>query len=131
MLRITVLNDAQGATFKLEGKLTHEWVAEVERAWMDFSTIRRQKHAVVDLCGISFVDDPGRELLARMHSSGAKLIGAGPMISALIEEIYGHNRAHGNKWIRTVLSMFFLLPLFVAIPNNNNSGNLKGVSYEI
>lgn len=97
MLRVTVLNDARGATFKMEGKLTHEWVTEAEKAWTAFSNTPQQERAFVDLCGVSFVDDAGRELLARMHSSGAKLIGMGPMTSALIEEICGGGRLRGNK----------------------------------
>lgn len=111
MLRITVLNDARPATFKMEGKLAHEWVAEAEKAWTAFSNLPQQQPLVVDLCGVLFVDDPGRQLLARMYSSGAKLIGTGPMTSALIEEICGDARPHGSSWIRGVLSLFFLLTL--------------------
>jgi anti-anti-sigma regulatory factor len=111
MLRITVLNDERGATFKLEGKLTHEWVAEAEKAWTAFSHPSQPQRLVVDLCAVSFVDDAGRELLARMHSSGAKLIGTGPMTRALIEGICGDDRPRGGSWVRGVLSVFFLLAL--------------------
>ena len=123
MLRITVLNDTKGPTFKMEGKLSQESVAEAEKAWTAFSSIRREERVVVDLCGVSFVDDPGKELLARMHASGALLIGAGPMSSALIEEICGEGSGSRNKWIRLALSLFFLLPLAMAVLEKNNSGN--------
>ena len=126
MLRITVLNDTREATFKIEGKLTDEWVAEAEKAWSAFSNTRGQERVVVDLCGVSFVDDPGRELLARMHASGAKLTGKGPMTSALIEEICREGSGPGKKWIRIALSLFFLQPLAMAVPNKNNTGNRLG-----
>jgi len=67
-----------------------------QRSHGGHSQIFREKEAVVvDLFGVSFVDDPGRELLVRMHSTGAKLIGTGPVTSALIEEICG-----GKLWQR-------------------------------
>lgn len=109
MLRITVLNDERGLTFKLEGKLAHEWVAEAEKAWTDICNLPQQQRIIVDLCGVSFVDEAGRQLLVRMHACGAKLIGTGPMSSALIEEICGDGRSSGPAWIRSVLSLLFLL----------------------
>jgi len=110
MLRITVMNDSERPTFKMEGKLTQEWVAEAEKAWATFTNPHRPQAILVDLCGVSFVDEFGRELLAQMHSSGAKLIGTGPMSGALIEEICGAQHPR-RSWLRAVMSLFFLLPL--------------------
>src|SRR5215831_14531906 len=129
MLRITVLNDARATTFKMEGKLTREWVREAEKSWMAFSDIPRTEPIVVDLCGVSFVDDPGRKLLARMHSSGAKLIGTGPMTSALIEEICGSERPPLRKWIRSALSLLFVLLLVGPMPVNKNPFNCWQISF--
>lgn len=129
MLRITVMNDVRGATFKMEGKLAHEWVMEAEKAWTAFSNIPNQERVVVDLCGVSFVDDSGRELLARMHSCGAKLIGTGPMTSALIEEVCAGDKPRDGRWIRSVLSLFFLLPLFAAMLGNNGLFNYLRFSF--
>lgn len=114
MLRITVLNDEQGAIFKMEGKLAHEWAGEAEKAWTAFTSAPQGQGVVVDLCGVSFVDDLGRKLLLRMHTSGAKLIGTGPMTGALIDEICGDDSLGGKKWLRGVFSLFFLL-LFVSL----------------
>jgi len=108
MLRVTVREDERGAAFKLEGKLAQEWVAEAEKAWSEFSGLPHRERVVVDLGGVTFVDDTGRELLVRMHASGAKLVGAGPMTNALIEEICGDSERRSPRWMR-VLSLFFLL----------------------
>ena len=98
----------------MEGKLANEWVSEAEKAWAAFSNMP-QGERVVDLCGVSFVDDFGRKLLVGMHSSGAKLIGTGPMMSALIDEICGDNQRSPSKWMRSVMSLFFLtLLVFLA-----------------
>ncbi|HWC20456.1 MAG TPA: hypothetical protein VG498_25795 [Terriglobales bacterium] len=88
MLRITVLNDDFAITrFKLEGKLAHEWVYEAERTWKALLVSDAGARVVIDLLGVSFVDDSGRQLLTDMHRAGAELVGAGPLISSLIEEI--------------------------------------------
>src|SRR5215469_3947706 len=129
MLRITVLNTDRGAAFKMEGKLTQEWVAEAERSWTAFSNIPKQEPVIVDLCGVSFVDDPGRELLARMHSSGAKLIGKGPMTGTLIEEICGGKGSRNRKWIRNALSLFFLLLAARLMHGNKRSLNDRRISF--
>lgn len=115
MLRVTVRDDERGAAFKLEGKLAHEWVAEAEKAWTEFCGLPRHERVVVDLCGVSFVDDAGRELLGRMHAYGAKLIGTGLMTSAVIEEICGEPQRNAGRWVRGVLSLFFLL-MVSAVP---------------
>jgi len=129
MLRITVLNDAQMTTFKMEGKLAQEWVIEAEKAWTAFSNLPHQERIVVDLCGVSFVDDPGHELLARMHSSGARLIGTGPMTSALIEEICGDKGSPKRKWIRSALGLFFLFLIATAVLGNKSSLHCRRISF--
>lgn len=87
MLRISVLNEQVTVRLKLEGKLAHEWVREAETAWETVLRMNGNTEIVVDLHGVSFVDDPGHQLLAAMRHAGAELIGAGPLMSALIEEI--------------------------------------------
>jgi anti-anti-sigma regulatory factor len=87
MLRISVFN-APGATeLKLEGKLAHEWVEEAARVWSAVTSMNENTRIVVDLMNVSFVDDAGHQLLSAMRHAGAQLIGCGPMMSALIEEI--------------------------------------------
>ena len=88
MLRITVLNDDSGSTrLKLEGKLAHEWVYEAEKTWKELPPANENEILIVDLLAVSFVDDDGRRLLTEMHKTGAELVGSGPLISPLIEEI--------------------------------------------
>jgi hypothetical protein len=42
---------------------------------------------LVDLTNVSFVDEHGRALLARMHNQGIKLFSTSLMTKCLIEEI--------------------------------------------
>ena len=87
MLRISVLNTPGTTQLKLEGKLAHEWVQEAANAWSALVATNVSASIAVDLLNVSFVDDAGHQLLADMRHAGAELIGSGPMMSALIEEI--------------------------------------------
>jgi anti-anti-sigma regulatory factor len=72
---------------KFEGKLAHEWVDEARRAWAAIWEMSCKAGFVVDLLNVSFVDDAGHRLLAEMRHAGAELMGSGPLVSALIDEI--------------------------------------------
>jgi anti-anti-sigma regulatory factor len=87
MLRISVLNEPGITRLKLEGKLAHEWVEEARKAWGTFGAMNGHTDIIVDLLGVSFVDDGGYLLLAELRHMGAELIGSGPLMSALIDEI--------------------------------------------
>lgn len=87
MLRITVLSDSGIIRLKLEGKLACEWVREAEKAWTALARTKGNTEILVDLLDVSFVDDGGQQLLAEMRHTGAQLLGSGPLMSALIEEI--------------------------------------------
>jgi len=72
---------------KLEGKLAHEWVDEARNAWVALSGANGETEIVVDLLNVSFVDEAGHGLLADIRHAGAELMGSGPLVSALIDEI--------------------------------------------
>jgi anti-anti-sigma regulatory factor len=87
MLRISVVNEPGITRMKLEGKLAHEWVDEARKAWMAVSEMSCDTGIVVDLLNVSFVDDAGHQLLTEMRHASAELMGSGPLMSALIDEI--------------------------------------------
>jgi hypothetical protein len=87
MLRISVMNEPGITRMKLEGKLAQEWVVEARNAWAGLPEVNGETEIVVDLLNVSFVDDAGHQLLAEMRHAGAELMGSGPLMSALIDEI--------------------------------------------
>jgi len=87
MLRISVMNEPGITRMKLEGKLAHEWVDEARNVWAELSEVKGETDIVVDLLNVYFVDDAGHQLLAEMRHAGEELMGSGPLMSALIEEI--------------------------------------------
>jgi len=87
MLRITVVNEPGITRLKLEGKLAHDWVDEAKKAWLAMTELNGHTDIVVDLLNVSFVDVAGEQLLSEMRHADAELIGSGPLVSALIDEI--------------------------------------------
>jgi hypothetical protein len=84
MLKITTRTDAGRTIFELEGRLAGAWVDELERCWRG---IPRGHIVTVSLDAVSFIDDAGKQLLARFHGSGAELKAAGCMTKCIVQEI--------------------------------------------
>ena len=114
MLRITINEEGQATRFKLEGKLAQEWVAEASLEWNKFAANSGVETAVVDLCGVLFVDEAGRDLLTQIVAAGAKLEGCGPMTNSLIEEVTATAKNSETKNQKTPGIAFVLLLLLAA-----------------
>ena len=115
MLRISVLNGSQSARLKLEGKLAHEWVAEAQKAWAALIDIAGKKKVIVDLADISFVDDHGKELLTLIHRAGSELVGSGPMVTALIEEIHHKLSSTKSSLRKEAISLLLVLVFLLVV----------------
>ncbi len=87
MLRITVEEQDNATSLRLEGKLTGDWVGELERCWISNHNHNPAGEFSVDLSSVSFVDENGKALLRRMVSQGARLRARGPLMTSLAKEI--------------------------------------------
>jgi ABC-type transporter Mla MlaB component len=86
MLRVTIKKDKTVETWELEGKLSGEWVSELDRLWKQRSAqpgITTEIH----LKAVSYIDPAGKQLLAEMRANGAEIKGCGCMVRAFVEEI--------------------------------------------
>src|SRR5213593_1841226 len=86
MLRVTTVDEDQTITLKLEGKLIGPWVEEVTRVWTDAASSPRSNY-IVDLCSVTFIDNPGRALLAAMSGRGARFVARDCLTRTIIDEI--------------------------------------------
>src|SRR5437773_5398357 len=86
MLRVTTVDEDQKMTLKLEGKLIGPWVEEVTRVWTDAARSPRSNY-IVDLRSVTFIDNPGRVLLAAMSRRGARFVASDCLIRTIIDEI--------------------------------------------
>ena len=93
MLKVTVKQEASGEVWELEGKLSGEWVKELERCWRE-----RHSHSgpplQVHLKAVSYIDASGKQLLTAMHGGGAHIRGCGCMTTAVVEEILRHGTSN-------------------------------------
>ena len=87
MLRITTQGSARTLVFRLEGRLESLWVAELESCWRGMENHAGRLIRRVDLNGVTFVDDAGKALLARMYDQGAELVAGDCLMKAIVEEI--------------------------------------------
>jgi ABC-type transporter Mla MlaB component len=87
VLKITVDETDQLKKFSLEGKLSGPWVKELARVWLASDATSPAKPVAVDICGVTFVDSEGQQLLARMYGNGVKLQASGCMNRSIVERI--------------------------------------------
>ena len=85
LIRITCRNESAITRLVLEGKLAGACVDELDKCWHDAPG--KWSSLIIDLTGVSFIDDRGKQLLKQMHDHGATLISSSLMSRCLIEEL--------------------------------------------
>ena len=101
MLRIDIHQGKQGANLILAGKLMGPWVTELERCWNALISaepcipILPILPIVVDLSGVTFIDEQGKQLVVRMCQSGIRFAGTGLIAGFFCREIEEETRKCG------------------------------------
>jgi len=83
LLKIThIAEDGISVTLKLEGRLVGRWVNELEKECERYMDKRRK--LILDLSGVTFMDDHGIEMLRPMVRDQVELIGCSLFLSGLL-----------------------------------------------
>jgi hypothetical protein len=86
-LKITVSEEPERMTMKLEGRIVGPWVHELERAWRSLLASLGAKKLRVDLCGIDHIAPDGRQVLAEIYNTtGADFLADTPMTKYFADE---------------------------------------------
>ena len=93
MLRITVQESPEAITLILEGRLIGPWIGEVERVWSAVVWKTNDQHLVVDLSGVTYIEEKGKNLLGRIIEGGGELYADDVMTKAIVEEVQGKRLA--------------------------------------
>lgn len=67
MLRITLQEEPNVLTLKLEGRISDESLKEFESAWQNLSRSLGKRSLCLDIRGVTFVSAEGHQLLARIY----------------------------------------------------------------
>ncbi len=92
MLKITEQRSTGSESWSLllEGRLAGPWVEELN-AYSRRMSVDEQQSATIDLTGVTFIDDNGKMLLARLWQQGVRLRAAGCLTKCIVEEITGRS----------------------------------------
>jgi len=96
MLRITTQTKRTKITLDVEGRLAGAAVATVEQCWRELRAASPEKKLVVNLCGVSFIDNRGKVLLKEIHLQGGRLLAEGCLNQAIVSEII-ERKKKGNR----------------------------------
>ena len=87
MIRISPIGNGSKRHLLVEGTLSDGCVEALEISWLQAQSQSNGKSVCIDLAGVTYIDDKGRALLARIIRGGAELRVAGIMARTVVEEI--------------------------------------------
>ncbi len=82
---------------KLEGKMVGPWVTECRRAWMALASSLSTKKLALDLCGVTFMDEAGLELLREIYGATRAEVGASSPLTKHFAEQVMQSTKDGKK----------------------------------
>lgn len=91
MLKISSRMLDDHVTLVLEGSLSGPWVAEVESVWRRTSIGGTALRVTIDLSGVTFVSDEGRQLLENICASGAEVVSSDLLTKTMADDL-SHKR---------------------------------------
>ena len=89
MLKISIHDGPETLTFQLEGRLIGAWARELEQSWMTARSILGPRTVIVDLTGLTFIDNEGKRVLTRLFREGARFRASAPLTRCIVGEITG------------------------------------------
>ena len=87
LLRIAIRSTQDQDTWILEGRLAGQVVDELTTSWRRSLSREPQRERVVDLIGVSFVDERGERALLEMISAGAQFFARGVYMKSLLQSL--------------------------------------------
>jgi len=91
VIRISKIRKGAGRRLLVEGTLAGDWVEVLEKSWLEAQASRNGEPMRIDLSGVTWIDDKGRELLKRILQDGAELRATGIMTRSVIKELIEEN----------------------------------------
>jgi outer membrane protein len=87
MLRISTETKRTRTIVTIEGRIAGASVATVEQCWRELFAASPKQKFIVNLGGVSFIDNAGKVVLREMHRLGAEFQAEGCLNQAIVDEI--------------------------------------------
>jgi ABC-type transporter Mla MlaB component len=87
LLRIAIRSTQDQDTWILEGRLAGQVVDELTTSWKQSLCEEPERKRVVDLMGVSFVDERGEQALLEMMTEGAHFVARGVYLKSLLQSL--------------------------------------------
>jgi outer membrane protein len=97
MLRITTETKRTRTVLTIEGRIAGASVGTVEQCWRELYAATPKQKFLVNLCGVSFIDNAGKILLREMHRLGADFQAEGCLNQAIVDEIAASEESASDK----------------------------------
>jgi hypothetical protein len=92
MLKITITDTPTEQKWILSGRLTEPWVSELRSNWTNTSNARQGRHCIIDLEGVTFIDQNGECALVAMMGEGAQFVASGVCTKHLLEHLRNRDK---------------------------------------
>lgn len=87
VLRIAIRSTENQDTWVLEGRLAGKVIDELTASWRRSRIEEPQRKRIVDLVGVTFVDERGEQALLEMMVDGAQFVVRGVYTKGLLEAL--------------------------------------------
>ena len=93
MIRITeIYEDNKMVKLRIEGKIVGPCIWDLERLCCDY-IYKKEKEVVLDLEGVTFIDNKGLHMLGGFKDNEIKLVNCSPFIRSLISSSISSNKS--------------------------------------
>jgi len=96
MFRITTEKKRGKVILSVEGRLAGGSVATLEQCWKELRAASPEEPVRVDLCGVCFIDGPGKVLLKEIYRQGGQLLAEGCLNQAIVRDITTEEKTTGK-----------------------------------
>ena len=91
MIRISKQETGPGVLIlKVEGQVVGAWTTELQRVWASVHPSLGPKKLCIDICGVTYLDDRGQELLKDIFlATGATILADSPLTKQFADQATG------------------------------------------
>jgi hypothetical protein len=98
MLRVSIGQNAQVATLKIEGKIVGPWAMELGNTWQEMWAPTQEKPLLLDIRGVTFADSKGAHILRDIvKATGAEILSDSPLTRYFAEQATRDEALAGEK----------------------------------